>query len=104
MDTTNDAIAAFLAKGGKITKCAPAEGNATPLRKLRARADAAIEAGQGDDGINVLARRGAETVDPSRVAREDFAIENAAERRAERFGAARADGWTVSNALDYANE
>lgn len=101
MDAKNktDALAAFLARGGAITKCPPAKGNATTLKALRARADRAIDAGQTDGGINVLARRGAETVDPSYEARVDFAVENAAERRAETFAGARYAGLSTGAAL-----
>jgi hypothetical protein len=32
--SNSDAVAAFLARGGKVTTCPPGEANATPLRKL----------------------------------------------------------------------
>ncbi len=44
---SNDAVAAFLAKGGAIKKCPPAEANATPLRKLRAKAESNADMGLG---------------------------------------------------------
>jgi hypothetical protein len=80
----SDAIAAFLAKGGKITKCPDGKANATPLRKLRQRSERAAEAGQA---ANVLARRGNEIIDPSAEERSYQASESAYERMAEEAGA-----------------
>lgn len=82
--TSADAIAAFLANGGKVTKCPAGEANATPLRKLRQRSERAAEAGQA---ANVLARRGDRIVDPSAEERSYQASENAYERMAEEAGA-----------------
>jgi hypothetical protein len=78
MSNTNtiDAMAAFLARGGAVTKCPARDANATPLRTLRRMAE------QG------------ESLDSERMA----------ERRQERFGAARLDGFSVSDSLDYSNE
>jgi hypothetical protein len=88
-NTTDDALAAFLAKGGAITKCPTREGNATPLRRLRQQADAAIDAGQA---VNVLARDASGRVDPSADAREYNAAESDTECRMEQAGAMAASG------------
>ena len=76
MPTTNDSIAAFLARGGSIIKCPDGDANATPLRTMRKRFE------NGDTPLD---------------------SERAAERRQELFGAARLDGFSVSDALDFAN-
>jgi hypothetical protein len=72
---TTDAMAAFLARGGAVTKCPPRDANATPLRKLRRQA----ELDASDDS------------------------EQQAELRAERFGRARLNGASMSEALDQSN-
>jgi hypothetical protein len=41
----SDAMALFLAKGGKVTVAAPSSQQAMPLRKMRALAEAAADAG-----------------------------------------------------------
>jgi len=79
-----DAIAAFLANGGKVTKCPAREGNATPLRKLRKQAERAAECGQTP---NVIARRGGAVIDASAEERAYLAAENRAEMQAEECAA-----------------
>jgi len=71
-NNNTDAMAAFLARGGKVTKCPTREANATPLRTLRRQAEQAAE----------------------------YDSEGEAERSAERFGRARANGASMSEALD----
>ena len=88
-NTTTDAMAAFLARGGTVKKCPAAEGNATPLRKLRRMANEAMEAGQSP---NVLARDSSGRIDPSASAREFEAIERDAERSSEQAAAMAANG------------
>jgi hypothetical protein len=105
----SDAMAAFLARGGKVAKCPAGEAKATPLRKLRQRSERAAMAGQA---ANVLARRGDEIVDPSAEERSYLAAENRAERMAESAAEAAcygggcvgfdSDGYAVSRAdLDW---
>jgi hypothetical protein len=72
-NTNTDAMAAFLARGGTVTQCPARDGNATPLRILRREASA------------MLAHLDSEAQ---------------AERSQERFGAARLNGASVSDALD----
>ena len=98
--TTADALAAFLAKGGAVTKCPAAAGNATPLRKLRKQADAALEAGQA---VNVLARDASGRVDPAADAREYHAAESDAECRMEQASAMAASGQRCVGFDTYGN-
>ena len=39
-NTNTDAMAAFLARGGTVTKCPTRDANATPLRTLRRQQEA----------------------------------------------------------------
>jgi hypothetical protein len=71
-NTNTDAMSAFLARGGTVTKCPARDGNATPLRTLRRQQEAG----------------------------ESFDSEQEAERRNESFGRARANGASVSDSLD----
>ena len=71
-----------------VTKLPPGEANATPLRILRQQAEEAAE--RGESRISLDER--------------DVEAEHAAERRMETYGAARAGGMSVSDALDEANE
>lgn len=70
---TSDAMAAFLARGGAITKCAPSLKQARSLAAMRR---------------------------DERLKMEELDSEQEAERSMERFGAARANGASVSDALD----
>jgi len=94
------ALAAFLAKGGAVTKCPTRDGNATPMRKLRQQADAAMEAGQSP---NVLARDASGRVDPSADAREYHAAESDAECRMEQASAMAASGQRCVGFDTYGN-
>jgi hypothetical protein len=73
----------------KITKCPPAEANATPLWKLRQEEEKALSLG--------FASRS------EMLAQSELSAENRAERRNEAFGMARANGASVSDALDDSN-
>lgn len=44
---TPEALAAFLAKGGHVTKCAPGTANAVPVARLRAIAERNADNGHG---------------------------------------------------------
>jgi hypothetical protein len=92
---TADALAAFLAKGGQITKCEPGEANARSLRQLRKDVDRAIENGQS---ANVLARRNGQLVNPA----EEIDAEQAAEIYVETATQARLCGADASEALETA--
>ena len=81
------AMAAFLAKGDRVTQCPAAEANARSLASLRREAERNADAGRGYC-LNESA--------------EDRA-ERAAEGRAETYAAARLSGLSVSDALDDAN-
>ena len=94
------ALAAFLAKGGAVTKCPPAAGNATSLRRLRRQADAALDAGQA---VNVLARDASGRVDPSRDDREFAAVESDAECQMEQAAAMAANGQRCVGFDGYGN-
>jgi len=96
MNDTNqtDSVAAFLARGGKVTKCPARPARAKSLRNLSV--DAERQAGKGQKP-NVLARKGGALVNP-------FAD---AERRAEArrladYAEARAVGFTEAEAREYA--
>ena len=97
---TASALAAFLAKGGSVTKCPARDGNATPLRQLRRQADVAMEAGQA---VNVLARDASGRVDPSADAREYSAVESASECAHEQAAAMAANGQRCVGFDGYGN-
>lgn len=88
---TADALAAFLARGGAVTKCAPAEGNAVSLKTLRKLAEVA------PDG-RPLGRSG--RLNTGRPVRSS---ESYAEEDAEVFGAAYASGCGADAALEELN-
>ena len=77
------AMAAFLAKGGKVTTCAPSQGNAPSLPSLRNRAEA--------EATRTLTGRPART------------SESYAEEDGEIFGAAMASGCSTDAALEELN-
>jgi hypothetical protein len=81
---TASALAAFLASGRTITKCAPAAANATPLRVLRKLAE------QDPTGRPL-----------GRVQESDAELR--AEEDAEIFGAAYASGCGANAALEELN-
>jgi hypothetical protein len=85
------ALAAFLAKGGKVTTCPPAEGNAVPLRRLRKLAE---ECPTG----RPLGSQG--RLDTGRTVRSS---ESYAEEDAEILGAAMAAGVGTDAALEELN-
>jgi hypothetical protein len=85
------ALAAFLAKGGTVTKCAPAEGNATSLRRLRKLAESSPTG-------KPLGAQG--RLDTGRTVRSS---ESYAEEDAEVFGAAYAAGVGADAALEELN-
>jgi hypothetical protein len=89
---TAAAMAAFLARGGKVTTCAPAAANATPLRTLRAQAERNYsETGE----YRIVSER-------ERAEDADYRRENAAERYFEAGVQARLCGASASEALDIA--
>jgi hypothetical protein len=85
-------MAAFLARGGKVTQCAAGTANATPLRTLRAQAERQYEA-TGE--YRIFSER-------ERVEDADYRRENAAERYFEAGVQARLCGASASDALDAA--
>jgi hypothetical protein len=85
------ALAAFLAKGGKVTTCAPSEGNAVSLKTLRKLAEVA------PDG-RPLARSGRLTTGRTVRSSESYAEEDA-----EVFGAAFAAGVGADAAMEELN-
>jgi hypothetical protein len=88
---TAAALAAFLAKGGAVTKCAPSSGAAVSLKTLRKLAEVA------PDG-RPLGRSG--KLNTGRVVRSS---ESYAEEDAEIFGAAYASGCGADAALEDLN-
>ena len=88
---TDAALAAFLAKGGKVTTCAPSQGNAVSLKTLRKLAEVA------PDG-RPLARSGRLTTGRSVRSSESYAEEDG-----EIFGAAMASGCGANAALEELN-
>ena len=80
------ALAAFLAKGGKVTACAPSQGNAVSLKTLRNRAE--------DEATRKLS---------GRPVRQVCSSESYAEEDAEVFGAAFASGVGANAALEEVN-
>ena len=94
MNATDTALAAFFAKGGKVTKCPAAKADATPLRIMRQQAEAAMTSGQGGP-LNILARDASGRIDPSAEARLFMRVEQGAERQMERAAAMRSQGRTV---------
>lgn len=89
---TAAAMAAFLARGGKVTQCAAGAANATPLRTLRAQAEREFER-SGE--YRIVSER-------ERSERDDGLRENAAERYFEAGVQARLCGASRSEALDAA--
>jgi hypothetical protein len=73
----DQAIAEFLARGGKITQCGTSTKQAKSLKQLRREQDARLEADGG------------------------FEAEHLAERERELYAEAKAAGFSTSEALDY---
>lgn len=87
------ALAAFLAKGGKVTQCAPSQGNAISLKRLRKLAE------ESPTGKPLL-RGGALERTTQPTVRDS---EHEAEEDMEVFGAAYASGCGTDAALEELN-
>lgn len=104
MLNNTETVAEFLARGGRVTRVAPAAGRAKSLRNLNKVAEEAAE--MLGEMPNVIARRAGVLVNPDAVrveaAKEAARLRVAVEARAA-YVEARAAGFSEAEAIEYAS-